>query len=104
MGDDLCVARPMRSLDGGFVDQDPTDEYFTDMLAEVYFSSNGALQQEDLELLKVQSQVVNGVNYKFIFKVTGSEVTCAIVINHQPWGSGNTLYKDGCANVAVPMY
>merc|ERR1712018_1075355 len=68
--------RPLtrRSMPGGFVDQDPSDEFFTDMLAEVYFSRNDALQEEDLELVKVQSQVVSGINYKFIFKVAGSGV------------------------------
>jgi len=96
--------RPLRSMPGGFVDQDATDEYFTDMLAEVYFSRNDALQEEDLELLKVQSQVVSGINYRFIFKVVGSEVTCSILINDKPWREERSIVKNNCADVAVPMF
>jgi len=97
--------RPLtkRSMPGGFVDQDETDEYFTDMLAEVYFSRNDALQQEDLELIKVQSQVVSGINYKFIFKVAKSEVTCSIVINDAPWRGERSIVSDTCDKVVVPM-
>merc|ERR1719422_307002 len=93
-----------RSMPGGFVDQDPTDEYFTDMLAEVYFSQNDALQEEDLQLVTVQSQVAGGINYKFTFKVAGSEVLCSILINDRPWREERTIVNNTCADVAVPMF
>jgi len=93
-----------RSMPGGFVDQDATDEFFTDMLAEVYFSRNDALQEEDLQLVKVQSQVAGGINYKFIFKVAGSEVLCSILINDRPWREERTIVKNTCEDVAVPMF
>ena len=49
--------------------QDHTSQEYLDMLTEVYFASNSALHPDDLKLVKVESQVAGGINYKFTFKV-----------------------------------
>merc|ERR1712038_697216 len=49
-----------------------------------------------LQLMKIQAQVVSGMNYRYYFNVAGINAECIAQIYHQPWTGTVKLITDTC--------
>ena len=52
------------------------------LLDDFYFPSS-VLRAEDLELVKVEHQIVSGINYRMTFNVVGTNSQCVVTIYEQ---------------------
>merc|ERR1712008_612984 len=80
---------------GGWSEGDINDVEYSALLEEVYYPvSIGA---ENLHLIKIETQLVSGVNYKYTFTVGNSNSMCYVIIYHQPWTQTKRIMADTCA-------
>merc|ERR1711956_16252 len=75
--------RPRGPKAGGWSEQDVNNPRLTDLLEEVYYPQS--IGAENLNLIKVETQVVAGINYKFTFTVGKTNSQCHAIIWHQAW-------------------
>jgi len=98
---DTCgvTAPHTRQLGGGLVDQDPTDQKWTDLISKLaslnLINLNGA---NDLEIVAVKQQVVSGMKYDFTLRIHNH--VCHLVYYEQSWTNTHQITSDTC-NIAV---
>ena len=93
--EDAIVVAATQSMPGGWSDGDIHDPAYLELLNDVY-SSNSDANTEDLELTRIETQVVAGANYRYTFNKLSTEEECKIVIFYQPWTSTATVTEDTC--------
>jgi len=102
---DLCKRFADRSdnvavpYGGGWGEADVTDVKVTALLEEFYFPSS-LLRAEQLELVRVERQVVAGMNYRYHFNVVGTNAQCQVLIFEQSWTKTRQVLLDTCLTVA----
>merc|ERR1712241_1516659 len=82
------------AMPGGWNEMDANDAAVDDILG-FYFSSNGK-HPATLAVKSVQTQVVNGLNYKITFFIGRSLKECEAIIYDQPWTNTRKLISDSC--------
>jgi len=94
---DDCQApkRSVESRDGGWSSADHKDPELMSLLNEVYFAGN-ALSAENVEIVKIEKQLVAGTNYRYTLLLLGKFVQCQVVIYHQEWTGVKQVTKDEC--------
>merc|ERR1711884_66597 len=78
---------------GGWQEADANDLDATSLLEEVYYPES--VGKEYLTLLKVETQVVKGVNYKYTFQI-GGRVTCYAILHYEAWTDATDIIEDTC--------
>merc|ERR1711884_195154 len=80
--------------DGGWQEADANDLEAVSLLNEVYYPQS--VGEEYLTLLKVETQVVSGFNYKYTFQIGKHGVTCYAIVYSQPWTNTKKVTVDTC--------
>jgi len=100
---DTCTAlagsRAKRGMAGGWFETEEPSESALALLEEFYFPSS-VLRAEDLELVRVEQQVVAGMNYRYHFNVVGTNSQCQVTVFDQWWTETREILLDTCTSVA----
>merc|ERR1711994_7216 len=80
---------------GGWQPADANDLDAQQLLQEVYYPTS--IGEENLTLVKVETQIVSGINYKYTFTVGKGHVTCFAIVHSQPWTGTQEVVVDTCA-------
>jgi len=99
---DTCVAvvgdrnnnAALLGMDGGWKEADANDLDAVSLLNEVYYPQS--VGEDYLTLLKVETQVVSGFNYKYTFQIGQNGVTCYAIVYSQPWTNTKRVTVDTC--------
>jgi len=81
-------------MDGAWKEADANDLEAVSLLNEVYYPQS--VGEDYLTLLKVESQVVSGTNYKYTFQIGKHGVTCYAIVYTQPWTNTKKVTVDTC--------
>merc|ERR1711994_312849 len=88
----LAMSVPMP---GGWMEHETNDPAYTRFLDSVYYPQS--IGKENLTLIKVETQVVAGVNFKYTFLNGNTNSTCYGIVFHQPWSGKQVVLEDTCA-------
>merc|ERR1712012_2141 len=80
---------------GSWGEVDSNDEEYLGLLEEVYYP--GSIGKENLNLIKIERQIVSGINLKYTFTVGKTNSVCHVIIYHQSWTETKVVKEDTCA-------